>query len=122
MEEKVVRHYFEERTAQDPSIIERDYLITESTDLIEAVVDCAFRNAVSMSELEDSQVYLACCDLMKSKSSPSLPSDFDAHLMKILNEMQISDCRTLSESLKSCITDDLRDVSETYLERMYFIP
>ncbi|KII63889.1 hypothetical protein RF11_05106 [Thelohanellus kitauei] len=87
---KVTKHYFEERSAFDPSLVIRDYLLTEFTELVEAVIVCSFQYA-------------------------------GAQFTTFLNDMQSADCRRISDSLKSCLTMDFRQVSEQHIEKRYLV-
>ncbi|KII63884.1 hypothetical protein RF11_05101 [Thelohanellus kitauei] len=121
MEEKVTRHYFEERKALDPSFVTRDYLITEETQLSEEIVECAFKYSVSIYELQYSQRILVCCDMVQRKISSilrlNLPPGFHQQWKNLYDVLQISDCRNLSESLKSCLTINFRQDSERLIQQ-----
>ncbi|KII63333.1 hypothetical protein RF11_09931 [Thelohanellus kitauei] len=128
MEEKVARHFFEERTALDPSFVTRDYLNTEQTQLSEEIVECAIKYAgvkkfdlVSIYELQYSQRILACCDMIQRKMSSrlraKLPPRYGEQWKNFFDGLQISDCRNLSESLKSCLIMNFREDSERLIEQ-----
>ncbi|KII72083.1 hypothetical protein RF11_09930 [Thelohanellus kitauei] len=123
MEEKVTRHFFEERNALDPSFVTRDYLITDQTQLSEEIVECAFKYAVSINELQYSQRIFACCDMVERRIPSilklNLPPGIDQQWKNLYDVLQISDCRNISEILKSCLTMNFREDSERLIEQRY---